>query len=520
MLARLLLLLAVVFMPAVALAHAQLQTASPQEASIVAEMPAELMLVFNEPVSPLRLVWISPDGRQTEVAARAHDNRLALDVPPAMRDQAGTHLVSWRVVSSDGHPVSGTLSFSLGSPSAPPTAAAQAAPGGSTAVVLARAALTLTLAFGVAVLFGAALFSQSRSRSAMVAAWLTFPAGLGLIAAHGLDLNGGPLAALADPALWRTALSTPLALTAGLAMAAAALALASGPSLAGAMLALALAGGSFALSGHAAGAAPVALMAPAMALHATCALFWAGTLPVLFVRAGARTLTAGELARYSRLALPLVSALLVTGLVLAAVQLGSPERIFGSAYGALLGIKLMLVSGLLVLALYNRFRLTPRLAAATTPDAGTGAGRVARRTIGSEILIIAVILVLVAGFRLTPPPRALAPTTPVEVSLHLHGQAAMADVRVTRQDDGRVGLSVVLMDGDGAPLAPKDLTGSLSNPSAGLAGLRLALTRQSDGLYVSEPMSLPLAAGWVLQLDVLITDFQLQKLSEPLPALP
>lgn len=519
MLARLLLLLAVVFIPAVALAHAQLQTASPQEASLVAEMPAELMLVFNEPVSPLRIVWITPNGQQTDVNATSADTRLTIPVPSTAKTLVGTHLVSWRVVSADGHPVAGTLRFSLGSESPAAQTAASSANASSAAVVAARAVLSLTLAFGTAGLFGAALLRQDKGRMAVVCAWLTLPAAIGLMAAYGLDLTGRPAASLVDPALWQTALSTPLALTAFFAAASAILAIASGSSLPGTTLALVLAGLSFALSGHAAGADPRALMAPAMALHATLALFWAGTLPVLFVRTVKGTLSADELTRYSRLALPLVIVLIATGVVLAAVQLGAAERIFGSSYGSLLLVKLGLVAGLLVLALINRIHLTPRLAAAS-PSLQMAARRHLRLTLAAEILLIVAILVLVAGFRLTPPPRALASPAAATVSLHLHGAAAMADVRLVRQGDGLLGLTAVLMDADGAPLVPKDLTGSLANPEAGIAGLKLSFTRQTDGTYVAQPVALPLPDGWMLRLDVLVNDFKVQKLIEPLPTLP
>ena len=518
MLARLLLLVAVLLMPASALAHAQLQSASPQEASLVSEMPTELMLVFNEPVSPLRILWISPDGQQTDIVATSVDARLTIPVPMAASALQGTHLVSWRVVSADGHPVAGTLRFSFGRESAVAQSTATGTNASSVAVVAARAVLSLTLAFGIAGLFGAALLRQN-NRTALVLAWLTLPAAIGLVAAYGLELIGRPADSLVDPALWQTSLSTPLALTAFFAAASAVLAIASGPSVAGTTLALAFAGLSFALSGHAAGADPRALMAPAMALHATLALFWAGTLPVLYVRAVKGTLSADELSRYSSLALPLVIVLLVSGVVLAAVQLGEPARLLNSNYGTLLIVKLGLVAGLLLLALVNRIHLTPRLAA-PSPSLKMAARRHLRLTLAAEILLVAAILALVAGFRLTPPPRALVSTAPAAVSLHLHGPAAMADVRLIRQGDGLLGLSVVMMDADGAPLLAKDLTGSLANPEAGIAGLKLSFARQPEGTYVAQPVALPLPDGWVLRLDVLINDFKVQKLVEPLPALP
>src|SRR5262245_35113451 len=60
---------------------------------------------------------IAPDGSATTVAATAENTAVTIK-PPALR--RGTHVLSWRVVSADGHPVGGSVVFSVGEASAQP----------------------------------------------------------------------------------------------------------------------------------------------------------------------------------------------------------------------------------------------------------------------------------------------------------------------------------------------------------------------------------------------------------------
>ncbi|WP_204314651.1 CopD family protein, partial [Stenotrophomonas maltophilia] len=75
---------------------------------------------------------------------------------------------------------------------------------------------------------------------------------------------------------------------------------------------------------------------------------------------------------------------------------------------------LVLVAALIGLAALNRYRLTPALARAPTE------GRALARSVGAEILLVLAILGLVAGWRFTPPPRALAAAAHAPASLHIH----------------------------------------------------------------------------------------------------
>ncbi|GMA24069.1 hypothetical protein GCM10025864_18280 [Luteimicrobium album] len=74
-----------------------------------------------------------PSGKHFETSCPAVSGRQ-ISVPTALGD-AGAYTVTWRIVSADGHPVSGTFGFEYRPPSGTTSAAGQAASpcGGSTA---------------------------------------------------------------------------------------------------------------------------------------------------------------------------------------------------------------------------------------------------------------------------------------------------------------------------------------------------------------------------------------------------
>ena len=100
-----------------ALAHASLTSATPADGTVVAAPPTMFSLSFSEPVSPLVLKLVRPDGATTNLERFAlRDKTLEITPPDDLVD--GTYVMTWRVVSEDGHPVGGSSIFSIGAPSA------------------------------------------------------------------------------------------------------------------------------------------------------------------------------------------------------------------------------------------------------------------------------------------------------------------------------------------------------------------------------------------------------------------
>jgi copper transport protein len=95
-------------------AHAQLLSTDPIENAVLAEPPTQLQLHFNEPVTPLAIALVGADGSSQDLLdAASAGASVSVVLPADLAD--GTRVLSWRVVSTDGHPIAGALVFSIGS---------------------------------------------------------------------------------------------------------------------------------------------------------------------------------------------------------------------------------------------------------------------------------------------------------------------------------------------------------------------------------------------------------------------
>ena len=115
--------------PASLALHARLVGSTPKDGSTV-ETAEQVVLVFNEDVDPkfVKVNVKGPDGSETDgsptVAGPEVTQALSPDLP------SGTHTVTYRVVSTDGHPVAGTVTFTTtqAPASASPSSTASATP--------------------------------------------------------------------------------------------------------------------------------------------------------------------------------------------------------------------------------------------------------------------------------------------------------------------------------------------------------------------------------------------------------
>lgn len=524
--------LAIVVQATAALAHATLVKAEPADGAVVASPPSVLRLTFNEPVTPLAIRLIGPDGRAAMLGGvSAADAGIAIAVPTL---QNGTHVLSWRVVSADGHPVGGALVFSIGAPSAQPPAGVEAA--GDPAVRAGLWAAKLAIYLGLAIGIGGAFFRAwiaapladgvmpLREADPWIVTWLI--AGLAATALsvglQGLDASELPLQQIGRRAAWETGLETaygPTAILAAFALFAAVFASQATSRRLGRVLSLVALlglGVALALSGHASNAEPRVISRPVVFVHAVCMAFWVGSL--LPLRVALRHGRPGDetLKRFSR-AIPVPLALLAaSGLWLAAVQLGRLDALWTTDYGRVLFGKLVLVALLLMLAAINRYGLVPRFHAE-----GTAAARRLRLTIGAELMIAVAILALVALWRFTPPPRSLAAAD--TASIHLHGDKTMAQIEIVRDRAGRATAQVQVLDGEFRPLAAKEVTLVLANPAAGIEPMRRPGVRaDGDGIWRVDDVRIPVAGRWNIRVEVLIDDFEQATVGDSvtLPRLP
>jgi copper transport protein len=505
--------------PQAAKAHAILLASEPANEAALATAPSSMVLTFNEPVEPLTLRLLDSSGATTPVTQIARDGaRLVLTPPGAIAE--GTHVLSWRVISADGHPASGSLTFRIGDSATalPPILVSDNAPRRA-AIWIARLAIYLGLFVGA----GGAMFlawvqlgpaSRAARLVCIVACLLGLAATIASVGLQGLDIADLPIARLASTSVWTSGVQGSFGLSAAIVAAALLLGLASLRWRGAAARALSLAalggvGVALAASGHASGAAPRYLTAASVVLHGCAVAFWIGGLiPLGLALGGEGESAATTLTRFSRAVPFAVAATLAAGIVLAMVQLSRLDALWTTDYGRVLCVKIGLVLLLLAIALWNRRRLTPRVID------GSGEGRrTMRRSIAIEMGVVVAILGAVGLWRFTPPPRALAAADD-SFFTHLHTERAMANVTIAPGRAGPVEITVQLETSDETPLIAQAVAVTLSNPAIGIE----PATADAQSLGNSQwrvKMSATVPGRWTLKLGILISDFDKVSVEAP-----
>jgi methionine-rich copper-binding protein CopC len=120
-------------------AHVTLVSSTPADSAQLDTPPAIVELVFSEPVDP-RLVTVvvsSADGAQWQDGAPVVSEAVVAQAVRPLAN-AGGYTVGYRVVSSDGHPVTGELGFSVAAPVSTPPASSPTAAAGANSTPAAR----------------------------------------------------------------------------------------------------------------------------------------------------------------------------------------------------------------------------------------------------------------------------------------------------------------------------------------------------------------------------------------------
>jgi copper transport protein len=331
-------------------------------------------------------------------------------------------------------------------------------------------------------------------------------ASLGL---QGLDLFNLPFTALVTVAPWKGALGTSLGPSILIAIAAMSVARLAWQSptmtIAWVLTSLAMIGVGFSLatSGHAATAPPKWLTPTLVFVHGVAIAYWVGALAPLVVMARRRHSSLPRVLRqFSTGAVPLVALLVLTGVVLAIIQLESFRALIDTWYGVILLVKLGLVVLLLALAALNRFFLTP---AVVLDGENT-------QTLGGsvllEFLLVVCIFIAVAGWRFTTPPRALADSAAAPLAIHIHTETAMFQVLISPGKVGSDDFLLQLMTGEGSKLVAKEATLALSLPARGIEPIERRAALGPDGYWHVRGVLLPQPGRWHMQIDALVTDFE------------
>lgn len=479
-----------------AFAHAEFRDSEPAANSIVVSMPQTVMLHFSEDVGVLILEWLLPDGTQSPAEADVVSDRILVSPPPPKG--GGSYTLKWRVASADGHPVGGALVFSLFHASgeyvdAKADRIAYLALALRAVMVLA---LTLSVGAGVYRTMVGPIPALANSRLQKTA-WIVPVAGIALIGVEGAD-RIGTFSALLSPQGWSAALSSPIAQSVALAIVSAVLS-ATRSDRFSALSAWVIASISFAVTGHA--RAEVWPLMPLTFLHAAAILFWIGGLfplaaSVLMSNGAARAV---PLKSFSKPALPMVLVILATGGALILHRSNAPG-LLQSPWALLIAVKLVLVTAMLALALLHRFKTTPALEKGNDPAIG--------HSLGAEIALGVLVLVVATGFRLAPPPASKVPPLPMT---HLQQGALTVMLTPSGRPPGLIVFNLHVIDTLHPDFVPKDVSLALSDPNAGVGPIK-AIARLNAGQWETEGITLPTAGPWQAVITVLVSDFASVKL--------
>ena len=538
----------------VAAAHASLVATNPGDGSSVASSPVEVNATFSESVS-IELGGLSVrdiDGTRVDDGASQVDTTgltVATRLRPDLPD--GTYVATYRVLSADGHPVSGSFLFGIG------TGAIDAAAGrGDTssdrtwevAGAVARFLMYLgaLLAAGLA-FFLAFLHDQLADRWKLVpvvrvAAVLGLLGSIGVIVVQSALLTGRGLGSVAESGVLKSVLGERLGWSiVVLLLGLAAVHLSTNTNRLFPARSLALCGGlavtiSFSLWGHAVEAPSTWLTVGANMLHTTAAALWFGGLVGLAMVLRRRSpqpvaSTARILGRFSEMAALTVIALFVAGITMTWIETGgSVSGLTGTTYGRLVLAKIAVTLGIVALAAFNRYRLVPSLTAPVSdevdPDIEPGDSRGAdqllwarlTRTVRFEALALVAVLAFTAVLVNVTPARTEQATAPGTVSLSQ--PMATGSVSLTLSP-ALAGVNTMVVQYSGSDGQPVDVANSLtiefSLPSAQLGPITRQVIKSGPGRFVLEGPELSLRGAWDVTLKVRTGDFTQEQSSFQVP---
>lgn len=496
-----------------AAAHAELVDSDPAQGAVLDRLPDVVRLTFSEHVRqvPDGVRVFDPDGDELATTATARDEDLLVTIGDEV--SGGTVVVAWRVVSEDGHPIAGSLTFSVGAPTAgrPALETVGAPRSVSFALSVSRwpAYAGLLLAVGLVWFLAFLLPPQLDShagvlrrvrRVARVAAFVSAVSWLAGLLLDALYVRGTGFGTLLDGATFESLPRRELVAALVVVVALAVAVLARG---AGAWLAALVALVPVALVGHSVAMAHARLNVLVDGFHLVAAATWLGGLVglvmVLRGTSGRSDVAALAVRAFSTAAASVLAVLVLAGSVLAWQLVGSWRGLVESGYGRVLLAKVALVAVAVGIAAYNRQRLVPR-AATERPTLV--------RTLGAEASLLLAV-VLVTGFLVQQSPPAGVGSEVPAAAEPVTGLADLGGLQATvTLDPATVGSNSVTVEIDNSSGTPAEL---FTPPQ-----LRVLGEGADVGEVVIEPVSLgvyrgtvqlPLAGTWRFQVSVRVDEF-------------
>jgi copper transport protein len=538
-------------------AHAELVKSEPAPTASLADPPNRIVLQFDEavriPTGGVRVINEAEQRLATASARSSEDATVQTVGLPKLRP--GAYVVSWRAVSTDGHPVRGAFTFRVGETGDQRAVAALAEKllsqgGGPVGIGIAFALLRfMTFASTLVLIGGLGYHRFVRGDGATpvdasltlvrISTILSALSGVATVLLYGPYVGGYGFAGLSDGTL----LDDTLGDRVGRAFVVKTVALVVLGVLLGRLLGTLRPDDPDAPSGNtrtpiadrpvdavdvfAAVAAMTALLAEVFSghgntgrlpvaaglftiVHVAAAALWIGGLAFVGIDirrsratppATAVVLATDVLRRFSRLALAAVTAVVATGVFASWRQVGSRAAATETTYGRLLLLKIALVAGLIALGAMARRLLTAR----TRVDAE--AHRRLRASTGFEVVIGAVVVAVTSLLVNVAPARD---TVAKPIGLQLTTATMHIDVTVDPARKGHNNIHIYALTPTGTPQAIQHAQLSATKQTRGtepLEPLELHMFRAGPNHFQALNADLPLKGTWTLDIIVGVDEF-------------
>ena len=502
--------LALTFIPGIASAHAILESSSPEASALLASSPKEIRLDFDEQVEATLGDVRVYDSEQREVSKSntvrsASDASVVTAEVPTLKN--GVYVVVWRVVSADGHPVTGAFPFEIGTKSTGTSAAlledvlnrteTTSPLGNPMSILRLLGFLGLILLIGcVSLLWRSPLLGNARVRKTLRYSSVSIAvSSLGLLLMQGPYTAGKSWGSLFDSFLigevMQTRLGLALFIRAICAFSWGVIAFTASASLsrrwrisvvATAVITIA----TYAASGHQSAGTLPGIFVPLDMIHLAAISTWVGALLALAVVSKGNNVE-NEAKRFSQMATWSMPVVVVTGVVQGLHLIGGISTITQSSFGKLLLVKTLLVVG--VVAFGSKARATLQSGSFSSIT------KIIRWESTLVVLVLAVTSLMVAQS-----PNTM-PKTPIAYSATKVQNGIVAELSVVPAVVGTAEVHVILTPPGGSLTPAESVTVQFDLPARNIPAIPVSMTEIGPNHWIGI-VQFPFSGAWNMNTRV------------------
>ncbi len=502
--------LALTFIPGIASAHAILESSIPEASALLASSPKEIRLDFDEQVEATLGDVRIYDSEQREVAnsntvRSVSDTSVVTAEVPTLKN--GVYVVVWRVVSADGHPVTGAFPFEIGTKSTGTSAALleevlsrteTTSPLGNPMSILRLLGFlgVLLLIVCVSLLWRSPLLGNARIGKTLRYSSVSIAvSSLGLLLMQGPYTAGKSWGSLFDSFLigevMQTRLGLALFIRAICAFAWGVIALTASASVSrrwriSVVTTAVITITTYAASGHQSAGTLPGIFVPLDMIHLVAISTWVGALLALAVVSKDNNVE-NEAKRFSQMATWSMPVVVVTGVVQGLHLLGGISTITQTHFGKLLLLKTLLVGAVVVFGSKARAKLQL--------GSFSSIAKIIRRESALVVLVLAVTSLMVAQS-----PNA-KPATPISYSATKVQNGIVAELSVVPAVVGTAEVHVVLTPPGGSLTPVESVTVQFDLPSRSIPAIPVSMTEIGPNHWIGI-VQFPFSGAWNMNTRV------------------